>query len=128
MAGRKCAPFLALFAALVGASVGCSLLVDTSGFSGEAPTSPSEAGTTDAADAADATAVDASTDASTPMDAEAGFVCDATFCDGFDDGPRQKLQREIGYCDEGDAQRERNRDRVREREPEAQRAHYGRRV
>lgn len=68
------------FVVAAAACAGCSLLVSTSGFS-DGVTS-SEAG---AQDATATTPVDASSDAAVKTDA--AFVCDATFCDSFDDGP-----------------------------------------
>jgi hypothetical protein len=76
-----------LVAMAVGAAAGCSLLVDTSGFSGGA--------TADGADDAEADGAGADAGAGTPpgdaaadapMEAAPG-VCDATFCDDFDQGP-----------------------------------------
>ncbi len=66
------------------APFGCSLLVDTSGLT----SATTEDGAADRASAtdggADVSSLDAATDA---LAADGGIVCDATFCDDFDDGP-----------------------------------------
>ena len=66
------------FVVAVAAGRGCSLLVSTSGFSDGATSS--EAGAQDAS-----APIDALSDA--PAKTDAASVCDATFCDSFDDGP-----------------------------------------
>jgi hypothetical protein len=69
------------FGVAMAASVGCSLLVETSGLSGDVTPLSSEAGAGDATPG-----TDAGTDAPGTK-TDAAIACDATFCDGFDDGP-----------------------------------------